>query len=186
MARWGGPLENHGRVGLAGHLLGLVLAVLVPSLALGGATAWHLVGLYRAASEERLGDTARALALAVDGEFEVFQTAVLALASSPLLRIEDIRPFRAWAVAATTRLGGVVEVHEAAPGYPQLLNTMRPDDTAPGPAPSTPATVADLVQRSLLTRQPTISNLFESTASGQPQVAAVAASPDAQAVVVMT
>ncbi|WP_043334490.1 PAS domain S-box protein [Belnapia moabensis] len=184
MARRGGRLDNHRRVGLAGHLLGLVLTVLVPSLALGGATAWHLAGLYRAASEARLNDTARALALAVDGELEIFQTAVLALASSPLLRLEDIRPFRAWAVTATTRLGGAVAVHEAAPGYPQLLNTLHPEGAAPRPAPTPPAT-ADLVQRSLLTRQPTIANLLENPASDRPLAAAAAPTPDAQAVVAM-
>ncbi len=185
MPRRGASLENHGRVGLAGHLLGLVLAVLVPSLALGGATAWHLAGLYRAASEERLSDTARALALAVDGEFETFQTAVLALASSPLLRLEDTRPFRAWAVTATTRLGGAVVVHGVTPGYPQMLNTMRPDDTPPGSTPAASPATVELVQRTLLTRQPTISNLFESPVSGRPLAAAAAATPDAQAVVVM-
>ncbi|CAA9224601.1 MAG: Chemotaxis protein methyltransferase CheR [uncultured Craurococcus sp.] len=188
MPRRGASLDNHGRVGLAGHLFGLVLAVLMPSLALGGATAWHLAGLYRSASEERLGDTARALALAVDGEFEVFQTAALALATSPLLRLEDIRPFRAWAIAATTRLGGAVVVHEATPGFPQLLNTLRPEGLPPEASPATPpavAAAAELVQRTLLSRQPTISNLFESPATGRPMAAAAAPAPDAQSVVVM-
>ncbi|MBL6080205.1 PAS domain S-box protein [Belnapia sp. T18] len=178
-------MERHGRVGLAGHLLGLVLAVLVPSLALGGATAWHLAGLYRAASEERLKDTARALALAVDGELEIFQTAVLALASSPLLRLEDTRAFRIWAVAATTRLGGAVVVHEAVPGYPQRLNTMRPEDALPDQVPVTASATAELVQRALLTRQAAVANLFEGPVSGRPQAAAAAPTPDAQAVVTM-
>ncbi len=184
MGRGGGLPEKHGRVGLAGHLLGLVLAVLVPSLALGGATVLHLANLYRAASEERLGDTARALALAVDGEVEIFQTAVLALASSPELRLEDFRPFRAWAATATTRLGGGVAVHAAAPGYPELLNTERPGNGSP--APGTPEPVAELARRTLLTRQPTISNLSGNSAPGQPRAAAAAASPDGEVVVVMT
>jgi PAS domain S-box-containing protein len=157
--------------------------VLLPSLALGGATAWHLAGLYRTASEERLGDTARALALAVDGEFEILQTAVLALASSPLLQLEDIRAFRAWAITATTRLGGAVVVHEASPGLPQLLNTMQPEGAAP--APVTPPAAAEMVQRTLLSRQPTISHLFDGPLSGRRMAAAAAATPDAQMVVVM-
>ena len=184
MGRQGGPPESHGRVGLAGHLLGLVLAVLVPSLALGGATVLHLAKLYRTASEERLGDTARALALAVDGEVEIFQTAVLALASSPELRLEDTRPFRAWAVTATTRLGGGVAVHAVAPGYPELLNTERPGSG--DPATETPEAVAELARRTLLTGRPAISNLAGSTVPGQPRAAAAAAAPDGQMVVVMT
>ncbi|SDC71000.1 PAS domain S-box protein [Belnapia rosea] len=178
--------DRQGRVGLAGHLLALVLAVLVPSLALGGATAWHLAGLYRTAFENRLSDNARALALAIDGEFETFQTAALALASSPLLRLEDIRPFRAWAVAITTRLGGTVTVHDASAGHPMILNTMLPDGAPPAGQPANHRTTAELIERSLLTRQTTVSNLIDSHGSDQPMIAIAAPTLDAQAVVVLS
>jgi hypothetical protein len=56
--------------GLRAHLAALVLAVLLPSLALGAAIAWRMAGNYRAAFAERLSDTAQALALALDREVQ--------------------------------------------------------------------------------------------------------------------
>ena len=133
-----GLRQPGGRLGLAGHLAGLVLAVLLPALALGAATAWHLTGIYRSAFEERLSDTTRALALALDSEFEVFETAATALATSPLLRRDDLGAFRAWATAATAHLGGWVIVNDAGPGHRQLLNTIVPENTLlPEPPPRT-------------------------------------------------
>ncbi len=73
------------RLGLRAHLIALVLAVLLPALAVGAVTAWHMAQNYRAAFEMRLLDTARALALAVDREITANVEVAAALASSPLL-----------------------------------------------------------------------------------------------------
>src|SRR5690349_14683735 len=55
---------------LRAHLAALVLAVRLPALAVGGATAWHLAESYRRAFEARLQDTSRALALYLDSAIE--------------------------------------------------------------------------------------------------------------------
>src|SRR3712207_4592768 len=81
----GGHPTGPRRLRLRTHLAGLLLAVLLPSLALGGATAWHLAQSYQRASEKRLIDTARALALAIDAEIGAVLTAAETLAASPLL-----------------------------------------------------------------------------------------------------
>ena len=162
--------------------------MLLPALALGAATAWHLTGIYRSAFEERLSDTTRALALALDSEFEVFETAATALATSPLLRRDDLGAFRAWATAATAHLGGWVIVNDAGPGHRQLLNTIVPENTLlPEPPPARrPGQGADeVIERALATGRPTISNLFRGRASGRAVTAVAAPAPGADAVVVV-
>ncbi len=66
-------------------LLALVVAVLVPPLAAGGVVTWHAVTAHRLAPEERLRSTARALALAAEGEIARIRPALAPLAGSPLM-----------------------------------------------------------------------------------------------------
>ena len=79
--------------GLRAHLVALVLTVLLPSLALGAATAWHIAGNYRAAFKERLTYTAQALALAMDREVQTHVAALTALSASPSLDDDDLAGF---------------------------------------------------------------------------------------------
>ena len=94
---------------------------------------------YQAASEARLRDTANALALALDSEFETLGAAAAALAASPALRLardEEVPALPAWAAEVGRALGGArVMVNDAAPGHRQLLNTGLPEG-APLPRPS--------------------------------------------------
>jgi two-component sensor histidine kinase len=96
--------------GLRAHLIALVLAVLLPSIALGAATAWHMAGNYRTAFEERLSGTAQGLALALDREVQTHIAALTALAASPHLIDDDLASFYAHARGAAEALGTSVVV----------------------------------------------------------------------------
>ncbi|MBL6080084.1 PAS domain S-box protein [Belnapia sp. T18] len=160
--------------GLRAYLLGLVLAVLVPALGVAGAAAWNLASSYRHAFEARLQDTAQALALYLDSELRVQLAAVSALASSPLLELDDLSAFGDWAGKVSGSVGGWVVVNDAAPGHRQLLNTALPAG-APLPPPSRPGEGAwDVIRRAVETRQPVVSDFFVGRGTGRPLVAVAA------------
>uniref|UniRef100_UPI0012EDCFC6 cache domain-containing protein n=1 Tax=Belnapia moabensis TaxID=365533 RepID=UPI0012EDCFC6 len=135
------------------YLVALVLAVLLPSLALGAATAWHMAGNYRAAFEERLSDTAQALALAVGREVQAHVAALNALAASPHLDGDDLAGFYPHARGAAEAISTPIVVTGA--DLRQRLHTERPFGS---PLPMTNA--AEAVRSALATQQPTISNLL--------------------------
>jgi PAS domain S-box-containing protein len=153
------------------YLLVFGLALLLPALGLGAASAWQVVRAYQGAAEGRLLDTARALALALNSEFETYRAAAIALASSPSVRLapdEGVAALRPWASALAEGLGGArIVINDAAPGYRQLLNTRRPED-APPPPPAQPGQGAwDLISRVIETGEPAISDLFLGRTSGE-------------------
>ncbi|WP_222440897.1 hypothetical protein, partial [Siccirubricoccus deserti] len=157
------------RLGLRAHLVGLVLAVLLPALAVGGAAAWHAASAYRQAFEARLLDTARALSLAISSEFDTLGTAALALASAPSLRDaadSEIPAMRTWAAEIAQGLGGArVVVKDAAPGHRQLLDTGL-SKAALVPSPSVSGHGGwDLIRRVAETGRPAVSDLFTSPGS---------------------
>ncbi|WP_043341973.1 PAS domain S-box protein [Belnapia moabensis] len=160
--------------GLQFHLVSLVLASLLPALTIGGAAAWHLAESYSRSFEARLQDTARALALYLDGEIEHQVAAVVALAASPTLERDDLAAFGPWARRVGEALGGWVIVNDAAPGHRQLLNTNLPEG-ALLPPPSPPGEGAwDVIRRAVETGQPAVSDLFVGRASGRAVVAIAA------------
>lgn len=172
------PAPARQRWSLAAHLLAFGLALLVPALGLGAASAWRAVNAYQNAFEIRLRDTARALALALDSEFGTLQAAAQALASSPALRLardDEVQALRVWATEIGQALGGVrVIINDAAPGHRQLLNTAMPEN-AVLPLPSHPGEGAwDVIRRVAETGQPAVSNLFTGRASGALFVATAA------------
>lgn len=159
---------------LRAHLIGLLLASLLPTLAIGGAAAWYLAHSYRTAFESRLQDTARALALYLDEEIESRLNAVASIAASPLLEGDDLSAFQRWARRTGETLEGWVILHNAEPGHQQILNTSLPDG-APLPPPSPPGEGAwQLVRRAVETGRPAVSNLFIGRASGRPSLAVAA------------
>jgi PAS domain S-box-containing protein len=160
--------------GLRAHLVGLVLAALLPALTVGAAAAWSLAGSYSNAFEARLQDTARALALYVDSEIETQLVAVTSLASSPLLERDDLAGFEAWARRVGSNVSGWVVVNDAAPGHRQLVNTGLPQG-APLPPPSPPGEGAwDLIRQVVETGRPGVSNLFTARGAGRLSVAVAA------------
>jgi PAS domain-containing protein len=145
------------RRGLRTHLLAVVLAVLLPALALGGATAWQMGQNIRRASDERLTDTARALALALDAEIGAHIAALRALAASPDLEPGgNLDAFRILAEPALAGFGSWVVV-STVEDRRQLLNTALPPGAAlPPPGPAVPA---PLLEQAIATGQPTVLNL---------------------------
>ncbi|GGG28338.1 hypothetical protein GCM10010964_15310 [Caldovatus sediminis] len=137
------PRGNPRRLpGLWAHLAGLVLAVLIPSLALGAVTAWWLAENYRVAFEERLSGTARALAAAADAEIGAVITAAATLAASPLLDTEQgLSAFDVQARPVGAAFGTWVVVVRTA-DMRQIVNTRLPPG-APLPDAFSPAAVAE-------------------------------------------
>lgn len=165
---------RHRQPSLRTHLLALVLAVLLPALAVSGAAAWNLADSYRKAFEARLMETSQALALFLDSELRTYLAAVAALASSPLLDRDDLAAFDAWAREVGASIGGWVVLNDAAPGHQQLLNTALAAGT-PMPLPSQPGEGAwDVIRRAVETRRPAVSDYFVGRGTGRPLVAVAA------------
>ncbi len=165
----GGQPAGRRRLRLRTHLAGLVLAVLLPSLALGGATAWHLARSYQGASEGRLIDTARALALATDAEIGAVLTAAETLAASPLLDDPNgLAAFEVQARRVAERLDTFVVVSGASPPR-QIVNTR-----FPAGAELPPLVAPPLVAEVIRTGRPTVSDLRVPPALGEPVMAVLA------------
>jgi PAS domain S-box-containing protein len=159
------------RWGLRAHLLALVLAVLLPALALGGGTAWHMVQNYRRLFEERLTDTVRVLTLALDADIGAHLAALRALAASPDLDPDgDLQAFRRLAESALSEFGSWVVV-VSADRRVQLLNTAVPPDV-PLPPPREPP-AAPLVDQAIATGEPTVINLYRGQVIGRATAAVV-------------
>ncbi len=157
------------RRGLGAHLILLVFVCLMPLVGAGAWIVGRTVEAHRADFEERLLDSARALALAVSNDVETHVAAAAALASSPLAARDDTSEFRAWAVEVARDLGTWVVLSSLEPGLPQLVNTMLPADVPPprgGPA--------EAIERMRATGRPVISDLFGGHASRRPIASVVA------------
>jgi hypothetical protein len=75
-------------VGLSAWLAFLALDAVAPLLLFAGATLFQFAKDARAARDQGQGDTARALALAVDGEVRSWRAALTALAASRSLQLK--------------------------------------------------------------------------------------------------
>jgi two-component sensor histidine kinase len=149
--------------GLRAHLIALVLAVLLPSIVLGAATAWHMAGNYRTAFEERLSGTAQGLALALDREVQTHIAALTALAASPHLNDDDLVSFYAHARGAAEALGTSVVVIGA-----DLRQRLHTDRAFGAPLPVTAAT--EEVRRAYETGLPVVSNYLVGAVLRRPVV----------------
>jgi PAS domain S-box-containing protein len=155
-------------LGLRAHLVALILAVLLPSLALGAATAWHMAGNYRAASEERLSATVGAMALAVDRELEARSAALGVLAASPLLDKPDgdLGAFGTQARRVAEAIGSLIVL--IGPDLHIRTHTGRPLGM---PLPAINA--AETARVALATGRPVVSDLITGSVSGTPLAAVV-------------
>jgi PAS domain S-box-containing protein len=149
--------------GLRAHLIALVLVVLLPSIALGAATAWHIAGNFRTAFKERLSGTAQALALALDREVQTHIAALTALAASPRFNDDDLAGFYAHARGAAEALGTSVVVVGA--DLRQRLHTNRAFGAA---LPVTAATAA--VRRAYESGLPVVSDYLVGAVLNRPVV----------------
>ncbi len=104
-------IEGRRPRGLRLHLIGLVLAVLLPALGFGATACWTALRSYRAAAEARLLDTARALSAVVDSEIAARRAALQVLAASSYLGPDgDLAAFDTLARSVGTAFGGWVTV----------------------------------------------------------------------------
>jgi PAS domain S-box-containing protein len=112
------------RFSLTAWLALLVLGAVVPLLLFAGITLHGIFQASRAASDRGQVDTARALAMAVDGEVRSWRAALLALATSRSLRPDRLAEFYEEAREVARQYEGWIVLNPAT--GPQLLNTLRP------------------------------------------------------------
>ncbi|MCI0754981.1 PAS domain-containing protein [Teichococcus vastitatis] len=136
--------------------MALALSAAVPALGVGGVAAWQAVESSRRIFQQRLQDSARGLALAVDAQIETHLTTLAALAASPLLDAgpaSDLSAFygHAQRVAAAVHAPVVV----LGPDLMPLLSTERPYGA------SLPRTSAvDAARSAFETGRPAVSDLL--------------------------
>jgi PAS domain S-box-containing protein len=136
---------------------------LVPALGVGAVSAWHGVRSYEAAFEDRLLDTARALALAVDREIEGHISTLAALAASPLLDVAprgDLTLVYLHAQRAAAAVGAPVGLIDR--DHRILFDTDRPFGA---PLPKTAATTT--TEAAFRERRPMVSDLLVGSVAGR-------------------
>ncbi len=160
--------RGYGRLGLLPHLIALVLAVLLPALALGILAAGALVDSYRSAFETRLSSTARAVALALDESLGAHLALGEALAAAPSLISGDYSRFEGQARTAAAALDSWVLLVGPGPDYRRILHTALP----PGHTPAYGGLVLPEqeapIPRVFATAEATISNVGTGHAHGRP------------------
>jgi hypothetical protein len=165
--------------GLRHLLLLLVSAVLLPPLAAGGAVTWHAIDAYHTASEERLQSTARALALAVEGEIARIRPALTPLAATPLIgedaSLVQLAEFHRLSAAQAKAFGTWIWLSGPSPDLLPIALTTRLPFGTPLPPPSDPnrpglyATMLEVAR----TGRPMVSPIYHSSVFGQPMAATV-------------
>ena len=153
------------RIRLRWLLLALVLAVAVPTLAVGLVATWQAATGERDAAEARLRDTARALALAVDREINTYRSTLAGLAGAVTLDgpAPDLAAFEVTARRAQAVLDTSLILVDAA-SLRQLINTSLRPGERPGPAP------AASFRAAVETRRPVVTDLVSAAVAGQPLV----------------
>ncbi|WP_169517013.1 PAS domain-containing protein [Azohydromonas australica] len=158
----GPPSFGLPRWRLKALLLTLLLAVLLPALAVGGYATWRAVRTGQAAAQARLEDTAAALALAVDREIGGYWSAATVLAASRSLDgpVPDLAAFEMEARRAAHALGTPLVLVEGAT-MRQLVNTALPSNAR------TNIVSAANYKSVVLTGRPFVTDLVRSTSSGR-------------------
>ena len=145
-------------------LIGLVLAVLLPSVVLGIFATWTAVSSDIRAASGRLADTAQALALAMDQEIATQIAALSVFAESPAFDVypapPDVTALYGQALRVARRLG--VSVNVVRRDGTQLFSTRRPLGTQL-PVVAT----AEVVERVFETGRPAVSNVVVGPIDGQ-------------------
>jgi signal transduction histidine kinase len=164
----GAPWPQRRGWRLRSLLLALAMALLLPTLALTGAASWQAAEGHREAAEDRLRDTAKAMAVALDREIAGITAALTAFATSPAFGPDaaapDLPVLHAQAHRLAERLGSAVYI--AGPDGMRLLSTRRPPGT-----PMPPVSAHALVDRVFATGQPAVGNLVTGSVSGTPTFA---------------
>lgn len=144
------------------YVLGLVAVALVPVAVVAALIVWSTHQEERRELERALLDRARVLAVAVDRQVDTCVAALEGLATSDHLDSSDLGRFYAQARRAKKDHPLWLSVVLMDPTGRQLLNLLRPLGT---PLPS--MANVEVFQRTVKTRQPTVSDLFMSPTAGQ-------------------
>ncbi|SDB73738.1 sensor histidine kinase [Belnapia rosea] len=150
---------------LPAYLVTLALILLLPTLGLATAVALQAVQGYRSAFEERLQDTARALALALDATIDKHVATIQALAASASLDgpAPDLPAFEAFARRVVVQLDSNVALLD--PGsLLQRVNTALPPGTPPT------GTSAANFRAAVVTRAPFVSDVVIGAVARRPVV----------------
>jgi two-component sensor histidine kinase len=139
---------------LPAYLVTLALLLLLPTLGLAAAVALQVVQGYRSVFEERLEDTARALALALDAEIGAYIATVETLAASASLDgpVPDLAAFEALARRVAAQSETNVLLLDPV-SLRQAVNTALPPGT-----PSAAVSAADF-RAAAVTRRPFVSDV---------------------------
>ena len=117
---------------LRSHVLIIVSATLLPIIAIMCVAIILLFQKGRDIELDHLVDTARALSLAVDRDFEIGLASLRALGTNQELRTRDLRAFYDEAKQALTVHEGADAIILVDPSGRQIINTRRPyDDPLP-------------------------------------------------------
>ncbi len=146
-------MSAHPGVSLTRWLVLLVVGALVPLLLLGGVTLYRLSSDAQGASDRGQIDTARALALAIDGEVRSWKAALLALAESKSIRPDRLAEFYEEARRVAEQHDGWVVLTVASGD--QLVNTLLPYG-APLYRTSSPETIDAIFREG----KPIVSDVF--------------------------
>jgi PAS domain S-box-containing protein len=145
------------------YLVLLVLATLMPLLVFVSIVLAIRAQLDQRATEARLVDLARVLALAVDRDLRTAEAALYVLAGSPLLDSGDLRTFYRRATEIGSHHGGWIVMRDVR--NQQVLNTARPFGS-PLPLGAAPDTVALAVR----TRTSYVSDVYVGAVVQRPVV----------------
>lgn len=152
------------RRGFPTLLVGLVMAALIPWVAISLLATYHMVGRQRGVEEMRLRDTTQALSLAVVREFAGDIAALNALAVSPALDPNSAEPDMPMLYGHARRLAAQLgaSVFALEPDGRHLLTTQRPLGEALPPTAS-----HKLLETVIATGQPAIGDLVKGSVSGR-------------------
>ena len=132
----------------------IVLATTMPMFIASGLLIYQIHREGRAVIERDVAATARALMVAVDGDLGSARTAALVLAGSPSIQADDLRAFRAQAMAVLPSIPGNNVALTDASGQ-QVLNTLAPEGEAL-PRHGNP----ELIRRVFTTGKPVQSDIY--------------------------
>lgn len=150
------------------RLLLLAFSLLIPAVIACGIAVAVALHYERQRSEVNLLQTSKALAVSLDRELDAVVRRLEALATSPSLQQGDLRAFARQARQAVSDEGMWIVLN--APDGQQLVNTLRPfGEPLPRHAPDHP--FSEVLERTLRSGWPVVSDLFVGPVTGKPTLA---------------
>lgn len=154
------------------------LVTLLPVFAFAAFAVLSAMASYRLADENRLRNTSRALASAIDAELGRYITALETLAQSPILNDPiDAAGIDSHFRSVAEALGGWLVLIDQPPGYQMLFNTLRaPGFPLPPAIPTgTPPSLSEPVAGVFRNGRPAVSDLFSGPVAERAVIAAMVA-----------